>query len=141
DVKNIIQRVQEEGDRALVEYTKEFDHYDLQELRVSDAEINRAYDEVDDMFIDALKQAIEHIRQFHEKQKRLSWMDLQPDGTLLGQVIRPIERVGLYVPGGTAAYPSSVLMNVIPAQVAGVKEMAITTPPATAGVPGINPSI
>ena len=92
-------------------------------------------------FLTAIREAAANIRAFHEKQKRQSWMDLQPDGTMLGQMMRPLKRVGVYVPGGKAAYPSSVLMNVIPAQVAGVPEIVMVTPPATGGKAGIDPYI
>ncbi|WP_068777210.1 histidinol dehydrogenase [Paenibacillus sp. FJAT-26967] len=140
-VRTIIAAVRSEGDRALRRLSKEFDGVDLQELRVSEAEIEAAYDHVDAEFIEALRQAAANIRAFHEKQKRVSWMDLQDNGSLLGQIIRPLQRVGLYVPGGKAAYPSSVLMNAIPALVAGVPEIVMVTPPATAGEEGINPHI
>ncbi|MFB7817029.1 histidinol dehydrogenase [Paenibacillus chitinolyticus] len=140
-VKSIIAAVRSEGDEALRRLSKEFDGVDLHELRVDEAEIEAAYDRVDAEFLKALRQAAANIRAFHEKQKRVSWMDLQDNGSLLGQIIRPLQRVGLYVPGGKAAYPSSVLMNAIPAVVAGVPEIVMVTPPATAGEEGINPHI
>jgi histidinol dehydrogenase len=139
--RRIIDAVREEGDAALRRYAEMFDRVRVDELRVSEAEIKAAYDKVDASFVTALRQAAANIRAFHEKQKRVSWMDLQADGSLLGQVIRPLKRVGVYVPGGTAAYPSTVLMNAIPAQVAGVSEIVMVTPPATAGAAGINPHI
>lgn len=140
-VRRIIEEVRQDGDVALRRMAKEFDRVEVAELRVSDEEIQAAYAHVDAEFLAALRQAAANIRAFHEKQKRTSWMDLQPDGSLLGQIIRPLKRVGLYVPGGKAAYPSSVLMNAIPAIVAGVPEIAMVTPPATAGEEGINPHI
>ncbi|MDD9270875.1 histidinol dehydrogenase [Paenibacillus sp. GCM10023248] len=140
-VRRIIDEVRQDGDAALRRMAREFDRVEVAELRVSDEEIQAAYTQVDAGFLTALRQAAANIRAFHEKQKRTSWMDLQPDGSLLGQIIRPLKRVGLYVPGGKAAYPSSVLMNAIPAIVAGVPEIAMVTPPATAGEEGINPHI
>ncbi len=140
-VRRIIEAVRQEGDAALRLFARQFDRVDVGRLRVTDEEVQAAYAQVDAAFVAALRQAAANIRAFHEKQKRVSWMDLQPDGSLLGQVIRPLRRVGLYVPGGKAAYPSSVLMNAIPAQVAGVPEIVMVTPPATAGEEGINPHI
>ncbi|MFS0836426.1 histidinol dehydrogenase [Paenibacillus sp. 1P03SA] len=140
-VQSIIAAVRGEGDAALRRLSKKFDGVDLGELRVGEAEIQAAYERVDAEFLKALRQAAANIRAFHEKQKRVSWMDLQDNGSLLGQIIRPLQRVGLYVPGGKAAYPSSVLMNAIPAVVAGVPEIVMVTPPATAGEEGINPHI
>lgn len=142
-VREIIEAVSSQGDEALLKYTAKLDKMELtaDELRVSDEEIQAAYAQVDEQFLAAIRQAADNIRKFHEKQKRLTWMDLQEDGTILGQVLRPLKRVGLYVPGGTAAYPSSVLMNAIPAKVAGVREIAMVTPPATAGEAAINPHI
>lgn len=140
-VKGIIEAVRREGDGALKRFAREFDGVTVDELRVSEAEIKAAYSQVDDSFLAAIREAADNVRRFHEKQKRTSWMDLQPDGSILGQVIRPLRRVGLYVPGGKAAYPSSVLMNAIPAQVAGVPEIVMVTPPSTAGTEGIDPHI
>lgn len=142
-VRSIVEALRTEGDTALLRFTEQFDRVKLEAsgLRVTEAEIQEAYKYVDDTFLTAIRAATVNIRTFHEKQKRHSWMDLQPDGTLLGQIIRPLKRVGVYVPGGKAAYPSSVLMNVIPAQVAGVPEIVMVTPPATGGKEGINPFI
>ncbi|WP_270167458.1 histidinol dehydrogenase [Paenibacillus sp. SYP-B4298] len=142
-VRSIVEALRTEGDTALLRFTEQFDRVKLEAsgLRVTEAEIQEAYKYVDDTFLTAIRAAAVNIRTFHEKQKRHSWMDLQPDGTLLGQIIRPLKRVGVYVPGGKAAYPSSVLMNVIPAQVAGVPEIVMVTPPATGGKEGINPFI
>lgn len=142
-VKAIVRAVREEGDAALLRYTAQFDHTELtaDHLRVPEDHLKAAYDQVEPSFIEAIRAAAANIRAFHEKQKRSSWMDLQPDGSILGQILRPLKRVGVYVPGGKAAYPSSVLMNVIPAQVAGVPEIVMVTPPASGGRPGINPYI
>ncbi|MHA6482102.1 histidinol dehydrogenase [Paenibacillus sp. strain BS8-2] len=139
----IVEDVKVEGDAALLRYTEQFDGVKLSadKLRVTREEIEAAYSEVDEAFLTAIREAAVNIRKFHEKQMRNSWMDLQPDGTMLGQIMRPLKRVGVYVPGGKAAYPSSVLMNVIPAQVAGVPEIVMVTPPATGGKAGIDPYI
>lgn len=142
-VKAIVQAVKAEGDAALLRYTEQFDGMKLEAsgLRVTKEELEAAYAAVEPTFVTAIRGAAENIRAFHARQKRNSWMDLQPDGSLLGQIIRPLKRVGVYVPGGKAAYPSSVLMNVIPAQVAGVPEIVMVTPPATGGKAGIDPYI
>ena len=142
-VREIVAAVRAEGDAALLRYTERFDgvRLDASRLRVTEDEIQAAYGKVDASFLEAIREAAVNIRAFHEKQKRNSWMELQPDGTLLGQILRPLKRVGVYVPGGKAAYPSSVLMNVIPAQVAGVPEIVMVTPPATGGKEGIDPYI
>lgn len=140
-VRRIIEEVRRDGDAALRKFAQQFDGVRVDELRVTKEEIEAAYGEVDEEFLSAIRAAAVNVRKFHEKQMRSSWMDLQADGTILGQVMRPLRRVGLYVPGGKAAYPSSVLMNAIPAQVAGVPEIVMVTPPATAGAVGINPHI
>ncbi|MFC4098381.1 histidinol dehydrogenase [Paenibacillus xanthanilyticus] len=142
-VRQIVESVRTEGDAALLAYTEKFDGIRLQasELRVTAEEIEQAYDKVEAPFLEAIREAAANIRAFHEKQLRQSWVDVQPDGTMLGQILRPLKRVGVYVPGGKAAYPSSVLMNVIPAQVAGVPEIVMVTPPATGGKAGIDPYI
>ncbi len=139
----IVTDVKAEGDAALLRYTEQHDGVKLtaEMLRVTPEEIMAAYDLVDEPFLLAIREAASNIRVFHEKQMRNSWMDMQPDGTMLGQIMRPLKRVGVYVPGGKAAYPSSVLMNVIPAQVAGVPEIVMVTPPATGGKEGIDPYI
>ncbi|WP_339206010.1 histidinol dehydrogenase [Paenibacillus sp. FSL K6-3182] len=139
----IVADVKSEGDAALLRYTEQHDRVklDAASLRVTQEEIQAAYEHVDADFLTAIREAAVNIRVFHEKQMRTSWMDLQQDGTLLGQIMRPLKRVGVYVPGGKAAYPSSVLMNVIPAQVAGVPEIVMVTPPATGGKEGIDPYI
>ncbi len=142
-VAEIVEAVRRKGDAALLLYTAAHDGVGLtaDRLRVGADEIQAAYERVEPDFLTALRQAAANIRAFHEKQKRGSWMDVAPDGTMLGMMIRPLRRVGLYVPGGKAAYPSSVLMNAIPAQVAGVPEIAMVTPPATGGREGIDPYI
>ncbi|SFF36014.1 histidinol dehydrogenase [Paenibacillus catalpae] len=142
-VRQIVEAIKAEGDAALLRYTEQLDRVQLEasSLRVTQEEIQAAYEKVDAEFLTAIREAAVNVRVFHEKQKRNSWMDLQPDGTMLGQILRPLKRVGVYVPGGKAAYPSSVLMNVIPAQVAGVPEIVMVTPPATGGKAGIDPYI
>lgn len=142
-VSDILERVRTEGDAAVLRFTESFDKVKLEagQLRVTEQEITAAYDRVEPRFIEALRRAAANIRSFHEKQKRNSWMDMRLDGTTLGQIIRPLRRVGLYVPGGKAAYPSSVLMNAIPAQVAGVPEIVMVTPASTGGKEGIDPYI
>lgn len=142
-VREIVAQVKRQGDAALLNYTEQFDGVRLAagQLRVTEQELAAAYRQVEPSFVEAIAAAAANIRAFHTRQKRNSWMDLQPDGSLLGQIIRPLKRVGVYVPGGKAAYPSSVLMNVIPAQVAGVPEIVMVTPPATGGTKGIDPYI
>lgn len=138
-VRDIIEQVKAAGDSALFEYTKQFDHFDLNadNIRVTEEEIDAALKMVDNDFIRILQDSANNIKKFHEKQKRLSWMDTNPDGTILGQKFTPIEIAGVYVPGGKAAYPSSVLMNIIPAKVAGVERIIMVTPPGKDGK--INP--
>ncbi|NGM85343.1 histidinol dehydrogenase [Paenibacillus sp. 7124] len=142
-VKQIVADIKQEGDSALFRYTEKFDgaRVDSSNIRVTEEELKAAYNHVEDSFVAAIRAATDNIRAFHARQKRNSWMDLQPDGTILGQIIRPLQRVGVYVPGGKASYPSSVLMNVIPAQIAGVPEIVMVTPPATGGKEGIDPYI
>ena len=134
-VNDIIKNIRERKDEALFEYTKKFDHFDLSadSIRVSKKEIEEAYAELDDDFIEVMKKSAANIRSFHEKQLRNSWIDTRPDGSILGQRITPIEISGVYVPGGKAAYPSSVLMNVVPAKVAGVERIIMCTPPSAEG--------
>jgi histidinol dehydrogenase len=142
-VKEIVDAIRREGDDALLRYTAAFDKVALtpERLRVTNEEIQGAYSHVEPEFLTALRQAAANITAFHEKQKRSTWIDVSPDGTMLGMVFRPLKRVGLYVPGGKAAYPSSVLMNVLPAKVAGVPEIVLVTPPSTGGREGIDPYI
>ncbi len=135
-VKDVVENVKTNGDKALFDYTKQFDGFELTKdnIRVTDKEIDDAINSLPKEFIRILEEAAENIREFHEKQKRISWIDTKPDGSILGQKFTPIERVGVYVPGGKAAYPSSVLMNIIPAKVAGVNRIVMVTPPGKTGV-------
>ncbi len=130
-VAKIGQQVRENGDQAVFACTLEFDGASISQdnFRVSDEEIGAAYEKVDDEYLSALGAAIENIWDYHSRQIRNSWMEPDERGNILGQLFRPLERVGIYVPGGTAAYPSSVLMNAIPAQVAGVEEIVMVSPP------------
>lgn len=129
-VADIIENVREKKDEAVCSYTKQFDGFDLtsQNIRVTDEEIAEAIAAMDAEFIDVMEKSAANIREYHEKQKRNSWFDAKEDGTILGQKVTPLEKVGIYVPGGKAAYPSSVLMNAIPAKVAGVDKIVMTTP-------------
>ncbi|WP_045518136.1 histidinol dehydrogenase [Neobacillus niacini] len=128
-VKNIISDIRTIGDIALRDYTEKFDRVRLESFLVTENELNEAYGKVDSEFISIVQEAAENIRSFHEKQLRPSWMTTEENGSILGQKITPLDSVGVYVPGGTAAYPSSVLMNVIPAKVAGVKRIVMVSPP------------
>jgi histidinol dehydrogenase len=132
-VTSIIDDVRQRGDQALIDYTAKFDNVDLKpsELRITEAELRRAATGIDERVLAALREAIRNVRTFHQRQVEESWTIAPADGVQLGQKITPLERVGLYVPGGTAAYPSSVVMNVVPAQVAGVERIVVTTPPRT----------
>ncbi|MGN0381155.1 MAG: histidinol dehydrogenase [Suilimivivens sp.] len=134
-VNDIIAKVRERGDEALFEYTKEFDKCEInqQTIRVSRQEIEEAYEKVDSELIRVMKKSAENITRFHEKQLHNSWIVPEDNGTILGQKITPIAISGVYVPGGKAAYPSSVLMNVLPAKVAGVSRIIMTTPPGADG--------
>lgn len=134
-VAKIVSDVRENGDSALFSYTKQFDRCEIASdtIRVTQEEIEEAYARVDAEFIEVMKKSAANIRQFHEKQLRSSWFDARPDGTILGMKILPIATAGVYAPGGKAAYPSSVLMNVIPAKVAGVERIILATPPGRDG--------
>lgn len=136
-VREIIEKVKEEGDEALRAYSEKFDHVVLSELHVSDQVVNEAFDKIDKDVLTALENAKANIESYHKQQLEGGFEDQPSQGVLRGQLIRPIERVGVYVPGGTAAYPSSVLMNVIPAKIAGVKEIIMITPPQEHFVPAI----
>lgn len=133
-VREIVDRVREEGDEALLAFTHKFDHVRLEagNLKVTREEIDAAYAEADPDYLEALSRAAHNIRRYHEKQVRQTWIQFEPDQAL-GQMIRPLARVGVYVPGGTAGYPSSVLMNILPAKVAGVPEIVMVTPPGPDG--------
>lgn len=136
-VREIIERVKEEGDEALRAYSKQFDQVELSNLQVSDQVIDQAFDKIDKDVLTALQNAKANIESYHRQQLEAGFEDRPTEGVIRGQLIRPIERVGVYVPGGTAAYPSSVLMNVIPAKIAGVKEIIMITPPQKEFVPAI----
>lgn len=136
-VREILAAVRQEGDRAVLAYTEKFDGVRLMSLRASEEEFAAALVKADSRVIDDLRQAAENIRDFHARQLRRSWLDCAPDGVITGQRITPLKRVGVYVPGGAAAYPSTVLMTVIPARVAGVDEVVMVTPPGRDGT--VNP--
>ena len=138
-VAEILRNVRERGDEALREYTEKFDHTQLESLVVTEEEMREALDEVDPEFMRILRRAAENIRKFHSRQVRNSFIINDEDGILTGQKVIPVDRAGLYVPGGTAVYPSTVLMDVIPAKIAGVKEVILTTPPGRDGK--INPAV
>ena len=129
-VQKIVEDVHQNGDAAVLAYTKKFDHAALtaDQLRVTEEEIAEAAAQVDPKLIEIMKHALANIRAYHEKQKRNSWFDAKPDGTILGQKVTPLASAGIYVPGGKAAYPSTVLMNIVPAQVAGVSRIVMVTP-------------
>ena len=134
-VQEILAHVKEEKDQAVFAYTKKFDHADITaaNIKVTEEEIKEAYEAVDPALIDVIRKALVNIRSYHEKQRQYSWFDSKPDGTILGQKVTPLHRVGVYVPGGKAVYPSSVLMNIVPAKVAGVDEIVMVTPPGKDG--------
>lgn len=138
-VSEIIEDVKQNGDKALIKYAEKFDKATLTSLEVTEAEIEEAFNTVEPKFLEIIRTAAENIRNFHEKQVRQSFIISENDGIVTGQKITPIEKVGLYVPGGTAAYPSTVLMDSIPAKIAGCKEICITTPPSADGK--VNPVI
>ncbi len=129
-VSEIVNNVKENGDKAVFDYTEKFDHFALNSgnIRVTEEEIREAYKEIPEDLIEVYRHSAANIRSFHEKQLRQSFIETRPDGSILGQRITPIEKAGVYVPGGKAAYPSSVLMNVVPAKVAGVPKIVMTTP-------------
>lgn len=139
-VKEILEKVREEGDRALFAYTKKFDRAEIteQNVQVTEEEIREAYEAVNPDLVDVIRKSLVNIRSYHEKQKQNSWFTSSEDGTMLGQKVTPLEKVGVYVPGGKAVYPSSVLMNIVPAKVAGVDRIIMTTPPGPDGK--VNPS-
>ncbi|MBY5034543.1 histidinol dehydrogenase [Streptococcus gallolyticus] len=136
-VRDIIEAVKTRGDEALRDYSKQFDGLDLEDFEVGQDLIDQAFKDVDSDVLSALENAKENIESYHRQQLETGFEDQPSDGVIRGQIIRPIERVGVYVPGGTAAYPSSVLMNVIPAKIAGVKEIIMITPPQETFVPAI----
>lgn len=134
-VQAIVDDVKKRGDEAVLEYTEKFDKVKItaDTIRVTQEEIDEAIAQVDPKLMEVMVKSMKNIRAFHEKQKQLSWFDTTPDGTILGQRVTPLDSAGVYVPGGKAAYPSSVLMNIIPAEVAGVKRIVMVTPPGRDG--------
>lgn len=138
-VLDVIQKVRQKGNQALIALTERFDKVSLNQIEVTDEEIEFAYQAVEDAFIIALKKAKDNITEFHHAQKEKSWFYRRDDGTILGQQVTAMARVGVYVPGGKAAYPSTVLMDILPAKIAGVEEIAMTTPPQADGK--INPHV
>lgn len=139
-VNEILNEVKEKGDEALFRYTKKFDKAEItpDNIRVTGEEIQEAYAQVEASLVEVMKKSLANIQDFHKKQLRNSWIETREDGVVLGQRITPLESVGVYVPGGKAAYPSSVLMNIIPAQVAGVERIVMVTPPGADGK--VNPA-
>lgn len=132
-VESILKDVRARGDKALIEYTEKFDGVKLENLEVTEEEIKKAFDTIDKELLEVIQYSHDNIKKFHEKQVRNDFLIRQENGVVLGQVINPIEKVGLYVPGGTAAYPSTVLMNAVPAKIAGCKEIVMVTPPTKDG--------
>ena len=140
-VNAILANVKENGDKALFQYTKDFDKADINasNIKVTEEEIKEAYDRLENPeLVQVIRRSLKNIKEYHEKQKQYSWFDSKPDGSILGQKVTPLSRVGVYAPGGKAAYPSSVLMNVIPAKVAGVEQIVMVTPPGKDGK--VNPN-
>ena len=139
-VAAILQTVKSEKDKAIFDYTKQFDGVEISAdtIRVTEAEIEEAYEKVDTSLVEIIRKAKDNIKTYHEKQRQYSWFDSKPDGTMLGQKVTALQRVGVYVPGGKAVYPSSVLMNILPAKVAGVDEIVMVTPPGKDGK--VNPN-
>ncbi len=134
-VQEIVENVKDRRDQALLEYTRKFDGVELtaDQLRVTEEEVQEALSLVEPSLLSVMKKSMNNIREYHEKQKQYSWFDSRPNGTILGQKVTPLASVGVYVPGGKAAYPSSVLMNIIPAKVAGVERIVMVTPPGKDG--------
>ena len=134
-VREIVENVKNRRDEALFEYTEKFDGVELtaDKIRVTEEEISEALSLVEPSLLSVMKKSMKNIREYHEKQKQYSWFDSRPDGVILGQKVTPLTSVGVYVPGGKAAYPSSVLMNIIPAKVAGVERIVMVTPPGKDG--------
>ena len=134
-VAEILERVKTEKDKALFEYTAQFDHVTIHtgNIQVTEEEIKEAYEAAGEELVRIIRRALGNIRSYHEKQRQYSWFDSRPDGTILGQKVTALHRVGVYVPGGKAAYPSSVLMNIVPAETAGVDEIVMVTPPGKDG--------
>ena len=139
-VAEIVANVRKNKDEAIFEYSKKFDGADINadNILVTEEEIKEAYEKVDETLLNVMRKALVNIRSYHEKQKQNSWIATEDNGAILGQKVTPLQRVGVYVPGGKAVYPSSVLMNIVPAKVAGVDEIIMTTPPGRDGK--VNPS-
>lgn len=139
-VADIVNAVRRDRDKAVFAFTKRFDGADIDasNIRVTPKELEEAYNQVDASLVEVIRKALVNIRSYHEKQRQYSWFDSQPDGTMLGQKVMPLSKVGVYVPGGKAVYPSSVLMNIVPAKVAGVEKVIMTTPCSREGK--VNPS-
>jgi histidinol dehydrogenase len=140
-VEEILNQVKEKGDEAVFAYTRQFDKFqaDAGNIRVTEEETEQAYGEIEPALLEVIRKALVNIRDYHEKQKRNSWFDTKTNGTMLGQKVTPMEKVGVYVPGGKAVYPSSVLMNIVPAKAAGVDEIIMTTPADSQGK--VNPAV
>lgn len=133
-VQEIISTVKKTGDQALINYAKQFDQVDITDLKVADEDLTQAWEQLDPKLKASLELAAKNIRSFHELEKEKGFVDVSQPGIVRGQKVTPLKRVGLYVPGGTAAYPSTILMNAIPAKIAGVKELVVVTPPQPTGV-------
>lgn len=140
-VLEIVNRVRTEGDRALLEYTNKFDCELIQasNIQVTEEEVQEAYDQIDPRLLETIRKSLKNIREYHEKQKQYSWFDTTPEGTMLGQKVTPLAAAGVYVPGGKAVYPSSVLMNIVPARIAGVEKIIMATPCNRQGK--VNPAV
>ena len=140
-VQEIVDRVKTEGDQALFELTRKFDWegIDASNVKVTEAEVQEAYDTIDPQLVETIRKSLKNIREYHEKQKQYSWFDTTPEGTMLGQKVTPLASAGVYVPGGKAVYPSSVLMNIVPAKIAGVAHVVMCTPCNKGGK--VNPAV
>lgn len=140
-VLEIVNRVRTEGDKALFEYTNRFDcgDIDASNILVTEEEVKEAYDQIDGKLLETIRKALKNIRDYHEKQRQYSWFDTTPEGTMLGQKVTPLQAAGVYVPGGKAVYPSSVLMNIVPARIAGVEKIIMATPCNREGK--VNPAV
>ena len=140
-VQEIVDRVKTKGDQALFELTRKFDWegIDASNVKVTEAEVQEAYDTIDPQLVETIRKSLKNIREYHEKQKQYSWFDTTPEGTMLGQKVTPLASAGVYVPGGKAVYPSSVLMNIVPAKIAGVTHVVMCTPCNKEGK--VNPAV
>ena len=140
-VQEIVDRVKTKGDQALFELTRKFDWegIDASNVKVTEAEVQEAYDTIDPQLVETIRKSLKNIREYHEKQKQYSWFDTTPEGTMLGQKVTPLASAGVYVPGGKAVYPSSVLMNIVPAKIAGVAHVVMCTPCNKEGK--VNPAV